>query len=162
MISLTLTVTGGFGLVGVANGATAERTILREFETEVGKIVVEAVQGVLGHDSLYKLNPEYAARKSSFPGYRTLPGKDPDQPLILTAAMHDAVTATRSGNEVTIAVDPSKVPNAVYFDYPEYWESGEGSTSGFDGVHYLELGLIAVEHKFPQLLVDIIVRNLGL
>ncbi len=128
------------------------RRIRQRFALEAGQVIVLAVQNQLGTDALYRLDPGYAARKPKLRGYRRLPGKDPDQPGILTAEMmyHLAWRATAEGVEVQVA---DGFAMDAGFDYAQFQE---------ELMHYLEAGLDTVEDQLPLILEDIIMQEMNL
>lgn len=82
--------------------------VLERFYHDAGYIVINAIHDVLGHSSLYKLHEEYARRKEENPFKFTPPGKDPDQPLILTGTLYHSLHASVDAGGAYITV--SSIP----------------------------------------------------
>ena len=147
MLSFTLRTTG-------LGQTIAWQNVMPRFTSEAGTLVLDAVRDVLGTDALYILDPEYAKAKPRRKGYRRMPGKPIDQPLILSGeGIFLALTARQEGNSVVVQVDPNAGVTPQGFDYAEEWE---------EKVHYLERGLEAVEEQLDEVLARIIVEEMGL
>lgn len=147
MLSFTLR-TAGLGQT------IAWQNVMPRFTSEAGTLVLDAVRALLGTDELYILDTKYAEQKPKRRGYRRMPGKPMDQPLILSGqGIYLALTARRDGDTVIVEVDPSKGVDEHGFDYAAEWE---------DRVHYLERGLELVEDQLDQILLNIIFEEMAL
>lgn len=130
------------------------KRVLPRFQKEAGKLLVDKVRDLLGHDDLYTLTPAYAERKRRNPRLRRVAGKDPDQPLILTReGIYDAVEMRIDGQTVVISVNEAKGLSERGYDYAELWQAR---------VDYLGKALDAVEDQFEDLLLDIVFDEMGL
>ena len=135
-----------------APASTFVGDIEAKFYAEAGKLIVKKIQYVLGQAGLYDLDPSYARIKPTLPGYRRVPGKAADQPLIKTAAMYDALSWRIEGDSVVVEVDDSKAHDPkTGFDYAEHWE---------EVTQYLEKGFALAEPLLPALLEKIIVKEM--
>lgn len=150
---LTITVTIPPGLIGSSN-FRAWQNVMPRFAHDAGQLILDAVRSLLGTSQIYTLSPEYSVRKQKLKQFRRIPGKDPDQPLILSATgIYWGLSARKSGNSLVIDIDPSAGINPRGFDYAEFWEKN---------THYLEQGLAMVEPQLADLLTDIIVQEMAL
>jgi len=144
-------------------GPSIVARVRARFMQEAGALIVDSVRSILGQSSIYSLSPEYAARKPRMKGFRRVAGKSADQPLILSGqGIYDNIDVVADGDGFIVHVDDRVGESPDGFDYAEYWESGEGSKSGFTGVDYLGKGLDLVEDKLADLMGDIIVQEMGL
>jgi len=129
---------------------------VKRFQKEAGERVVEAVQSVLGLDSIYALNQPYAQAKEAGktkPRMKHYPGKDFGQPLILTGNLYEGVTSHMEGDTLVVCVDPSHGLDPKGYDYAEELE---------ERTQYLERGFAIVEPDLPDLLLFIIFEEMGL
>lgn len=149
-IQFTLTVAG----LAVAAEAGLEARILEKFEAKAGPLIVKAIQGVLGQDWIYKLQPEYAERKQRLREFQRIPGKSAAQPLILSGkGIYEAVEVNLVGDSLIVDVDPERGLSDDGFDYAERWEGK---------AHFLEVGFALVENQLEEILLDIVVAEMGL
>ena len=149
----SVNIAGNFAatLPTVGRGANVENAILREFSTEAAKLVKHALEAVLGTTEAYVLAPSYAEIKPQLPGYNHIPGKSPDQPLILTAAMFNSIEWVQEGTETIVYFNLDDIPDD--FDYTAYWEK---VTS------FMEKAMSHCEDQLADLLIRIIVQEMQL
>jgi len=133
-------------------GSGLTQRIRERFQSEAGTYLLDAIRHNLGQDYLYRLTPEYAARKQSLKELRRFPGKSPDQPLILSGEMYNALTVIPDGNGFVVQVEDGQATDGG-FDYAEHWE---------EIAHFLEKGLDMVEGHLDEMLCDIIVQEMTL
>lgn len=130
------------------------KNVMPRFQKEAGLLVLEAVRSLIGTNTIFTLSPEYARRKPRMRGFRRIPGKDSDQPLIFSGAgIFFALGATYKGNEITISVYPGAGFSSHGFDYAEFHQ---------EQTDYLGKGLALVEDQLDKILLDIIVDEMGL
>jgi hypothetical protein len=135
--------------LGPNTGIAFEKQVLKRFSDEAGKLVEDALHDILGTEEAYVLSPEYAAQKPSIAGYQHVPGKPPDQPLILTAAMFNSIEFEVKGATTTIYFNADKIPEND-FDLPAYWEK---VTS------FMEKAMAKIEDQLPDLMLQIIIQE---
>lgn len=131
---------------------TVVSRILRRFAADAKSLIVSAVQSTLGHASLYTLTPDYSRRKPKSKDFVRFAGKDPDQPLILSGQMYYSVDVVMSGDNLVLQLTPNATQKRG-FDYGAFWEQQ---------TQFLEKGLAIVEDQLAQLLLNIIVSEMGL
>lgn len=124
------------GNLGVLNPTVIADAIL----TAISLDLVEAIKHELGSADIYTLSPRYSRLKmegKTRPRMNVFPGKAPDQPLILTGEMYNAVSSWREGFFTAhIGVDEYAGYGKDGFDYAQYWEQK---------TNYLEKGLENVD-----------------
>lgn len=137
------------------NGALWKR-VLPRFQREAGELIVEAIRKQLGQDSTYQLTEVYSERKvagKTKPRMKRYAGMSADEPLVLSGAMYDGVSAEIEGNTLVVSVRDGAGVSKSGFDYAQEWESEVG---------FLEAGFREVEDQLPELLESIIVEEMML
>lgn len=132
---------GGTSKASLPTGVDPD-ALMDEICARVGPVVVQSVQSVLGTPDIYTLSPAYSKRKAKLPGFKRYRGKAPDQPLIFSGAMYEAVTVERvagSADTLGLSVSENLLP-AV--DYPDRWEKK---------TEFLDKGLALAEPKLAAL-----------
>src|ERR1019366_3751199 len=128
-------------------------TIEAEFYDAAGALIVEKIKSVLGTQGLYNLSKSYALMKPTLPGYRRIPGKAADQPLILTGEMYDALQVRIDSGTLIVEVDDTKAHDPkTGDDYAADWQNKTA---------FMEKGFALAEPLLPALLEKIIVKNMA-
>jgi len=135
-------------------GPSIVARVRARFMQEAGGLIVDSVRSILGQSSIYSLSPQYSARKPRLAGFRRVPSKSADQPLILSGAgIYDNIDVVPDGDGFIVHVDDKAGESPDGFDYAQHWE---------DVTDYLGKGLDLVEDKLADLMGDIIVDEMGL
>jgi hypothetical protein len=151
LISYTITT----GLLREFDNYTITRIVDR-FRIEAGEAVIDSIREVLGNEFelLFRLDPEYALRKSKDPRLRKVGGKSADQPLIFTREhIYDALEIYAEPDGFVVQIKSGQGLSEKGFDIAEHWEKL---------LHYMELGVGRIDERyFADLLGNIALEELG-
>lgn len=120
------------------------------FSARCNQILVEAGQAILGTEEIYHLKGKYGAAKQKLPGFRRVPGKPEDQPLIFSGEMYDSLEAFFDGHQVVFRLRPgAAIDEGV--DYGAKWE---------EETEFLEKGADNVLGELADALIEIITEEM--
>jgi hypothetical protein len=125
--------------------------ILPRFQKEAGELIVQSVRDELGSPEIYSLSEPYRDQKPRRKGFQRVAGKAPDQPLIFSGAMFEAISAHAEGEMLIVQVADGEALAKDGDDYAEQWE---------EVTHFLEKGFAKVEGLLAELLMTIIVEEM--
>lgn len=137
----------------------SEQAILKHLARKIGPMLVTEIQRILGTSEVYSLSGDYAIQKQLDPRLWRVPGKDADQPLILTGEhIYKALKWEFTSDGLNVYVDDSMARDSKGFDIAAYWDSGKGSKRGFSGVHYMQKAWDNIENKIGKAAEDVLME----